>query len=343
MTSKAHILILYTGGTIGMVEEPQNKALKPFDFDHLSDQVPELKKLDCSFEAVSLDNPIDSSDMTPEIWMRLANQIKTSYYDYDGFVVLHGSDTMAYTASALSFIFENLAKPIILTGSQLPIGVIRTDGKENLLTAIQIAAERKPDGTALVNEVAIYFEYKLYRGNRTHKFSAEDFEAFDSPNYPVLAEAGVHIKYNEKNLLPRTNLPFKLNKFSDEEIAILHLFPGIHYTVIDAILNLEDVKAVILYSYGSGNVPTDEAFIEKLAHAIEKGKIILNVTQCQTGAVSQGKYVTSSRLNEIGVIGGKDITIESAVTKLMLLFGQDFTTEEIKNYLSCSLRGEISE
>ena len=343
MRTKSNILVLYTGGTIGMVQESESKALKPFDFDHLTAQIPELKKMNCTIEAITLNNIIDSSDMDPDYWMDIARIIHKRYDSFDGFVILHGSDTMAYTASGLSFVFENLAKPIILTGSQLPIGVIRTDGKENFLTAIEIASAKKEDGTPMVPEVAVYFEYKLYRGNRTHKYSAEHFEAFHSANYPLLAEAGVNIKYNPNFILKPNGKPLQLNPFSNTGIAVVHLFPGIHESIVKAISENDEVKAIVLKTYGSGNAPTAPWFIATLKDAIVSGKIILNITQCQTGHVQQGLYATSKMLKEIGVISGKDLTIEAAVTKLMYLFGQNLEIEAIKKYLSCSLRGEMSE
>lgn len=337
------ILIIYTGGTIGMVQEPESKSLKPFDFEHLTSQVPELNRLNCQLEVLTLENIIDSSDMHPDYWMDIAEKIEERYQQFDGFVILHGSDTMAYTASGLSFILENLTKPVILTGSQLPIGVIRTDGKENFLTAIEIAAAKDQYGNAMVPEVAIYFEYKLYRGNRTYKYSAEHFEAFHSPNYPFLAEAGISIKFNKSFISKPQEDSLIVNKLANEGIAILHLFPGIHESVIKATLFNKDIKAVVLKTYGSGNAPTSSGFLDSVKRATEEGKIILNITQCQTGQVVQGLYATSKKLQEYGVVSGKDMTIEAAVSKLMFLFGKEYSTSEIKKYLSCSLRGEMSE
>ncbi|HOT89715.1 MAG TPA: asparaginase, partial [Bacteroidales bacterium] len=260
---KTSILIIYTGGTIGMIEDAQSGALKTFNFDHLFNEIPELKKYNLRIASFSFDPLIDSSNMNPSNWIKIASTIKENYQAYDGFVILHGSDTMAYTASALSFMLENLAKPVILTGSQLPIGVIRTDGKENLLTAIEIAAAQK-DGKPMVPEVCIYFENNLYRGNRTHKFNAENFSAFISANYPSLAKVGVHIRYNHQAILsPKINFLIVHTKL-DQNIAILKLFPGINQTVVDATLEKKGLKAVILETYGSGNAPTDSWFLNSL-------------------------------------------------------------------------------
>ncbi|HQH18937.1 MAG TPA: type I asparaginase [Bacteroidales bacterium] len=339
---KTSILIIYTGGTIGMIEDAQSGALKTFNFDHLFNEIPELKKYNLRIASFSFDPLIDSSNMNPSNWIKIASTIKENYQAYDGFVILHGSDTMAYTASALSFMLENLAKPVILTGSQLPIGVIRTDGKENLLTAIEIAAAQK-DGKPMVPEVCIYFENNLYRGNRTHKFNAENFSAFISANYPSLAKVGVHIRYNHQAILsPKINFLIVHTKL-DQNIAILKLFPGINQTVVDATLEIKGLKAVILETYGSGNAPTDSWFLNSLENAIKKGIIVLNITQCKGGSVVQGKYETSSDLLKIGVTGGVDMTTEAAITKLMYLLGENFSTEEVKKLLSISLRGELSE
>jgi L-asparaginase len=343
MKKKPTVLLIYTGGTIGMIEDPVTGSLNPFDFDHLSDQVPELKKFDIEISATSFEKPIDSSDMRPDVWVKIATIIEDSYNDYDGFVILHGSDTMAFTASALSFMLENLGKPVILTGSQLPIGTIRTDGKENLITAIEIAAS-KINGKPIVPEVAIYFEYQLYRGNRTHKFNAEHFQAFQSANYPVLAQAGISIKYdyNAISPLPKEGNVLKVHKRFKTDIAILKLFPGINRTVIDAIASIPGLKAIILETFGAGNGPVDLHLFEALEKAIKRGVVVLNVTQCNSGNVKQGLYQTSSEFKKIGVIGGADITIEAAVTKLMFLLGQDYSAEVLKEQLQQSLRGEIT-
>jgi L-asparaginase len=335
------ILIIYTGGTIGMVRNEDTGALKTFNFDALMQEIPEIKKFKSNIESISFDEPIDSSNMQPEDWMEIAQTIYDNYANYDGFVVLHGSDTMAYTASALSFMLENLSKPVILTGSQLPIGEIRTDAKENLITAIEIASTTE-NGKAVVPEVAVYFEYDLYRGNRSTKSNAEDFEAFSSPNYPVLAEAGVTLKFNYSAIYKPNDKPLKINKFSDNHIATLKLYPGISEEVISSIINTPHLKAIILETFGAGNGSTKKWFISLLEKAADKGIILLNISQCEGGSVDQGKYETSSAFNKIGVLSGADMTYEAAVSKLMYLLGTELSAEEIKQGLQQSLRGEIT-
>lgn len=346
--SKSKVLLIYTGGTIGMMQDAKTGQLKPFDFKHLTEQIPELNKFDVTLSAVSFDKPIDSSDMQPSVWVEIAKMIEKNYDKVDGFVVLHGSDTMSFTASALSFMLENLNKPVILTGSQLPIGMIRTDGKENLITAIEIAAakESRPSGQAgsktIISEVCIYFEYQLYRGNRTHKFNSEHFQAFQSANYPVLAEAGVHIKYNFSAIKKAKSKKLKVYTTLNPNIAILKMFPGITQNVVEAILNAKNIKAIILETFGSGNASTQKWFIDALKKAIDKGVVILNVTQCNAGKVEQGKYATSAAFKKIGVIGGSDITTEAAVAKLMFVLGTTADKKEIEKLLKSDLRGEIT-
>ena len=343
MLSKAKILLIYTGGTIGMKKDFATGALKAFNFSKLLQRIPELKLLDCEIESISFENPIDSSNMNPEKWAQLATMIEDNYSAFDGFVVLHGSDTMSYTASALSFMMEHLAKPIIFTGSQLPIGDLRTDAKENLITAIQIASLRE-NGRAVIQEVGLYFEYKLYRANRTTKINAEHFKAFTSPNYSFLIESGVHLKMNPDLFLPtKENTGLVVHKNLDTNVIILKLFPGISEQVIAAVVAIPNLKGIVLETYGAGNAPTDEWLLAVLQKAIQNGIHIINVTQCSGGSVRMGQYETSTALREIGVISGKDITTEAAITKLMYLLGQNELAANFKEQFETSLRGEIQE
>ncbi len=341
MKHKTSILLIYTGGTIGMIQDASTGHLRPFNFDALTEQIPELKKFGVQLDSFSFETPIDSSNMTPTIWVQIAKQIKLNYKKYGGCAIHHGSDTMAYTASALSFMLENLSKPVILTGSQLPIGIIRTDGKENLITAIEIAST-KIKNKPIVSEVCIYFEYRLYRGNRTHKFNAEHFDAFKSHNYPELAEAGVNIKYNFNYISKPSKASLKIHTSLNTNIAILKIFPGIQPALIDAILSIKNLEGLVLETFGAGNCTTEKWFGDKLAKAINKGLLVLNVTQCNAGSVDQGKYATSAQLKKVGVIGGKDITIEAAVTKLMFILGLKVSQKDRKKALQSNLRGEIT-
>lgn len=325
-----------------MLNDPDSNLLVPFDFENISKNVPELRKFDFQVRSISFSPAVDSSMMNPDIWVTLVQLIEENYNEYDGFVILHGTDTMAYTASALSFMLHNLQKPVILTGSQLPLGTIRTDGKENLLTALEIAAAQK-NKQALVPEVCIYFQAKLFRGNRTTKYNAEHFRAFRSDNYPPLAEVGIHIKFNYPYIRYTTlSGNFWAAKKMDTSVALLKIFPGISQPVLESVLQAPGIKAVVLETYGSGNAPTHKWFLDALKKAVDRGIIILNVTQCLAGSVEMWRYETGIHMLEIGIISGHDITTEAAVTKLMYLLANCNSTEEIKASLNKSLKGEIN-
>lgn len=337
------ILVIYTGGTIGMIENPETGALENFDLAHFRRLVPELNRFNYDIDAITFDPPIDSSDMEPKYWIKLTRIISDHYADYDGFVVLHGTDTMAYTASALSFMLENLGKAVIITGSQLPIGQLRTDGKENLLTSIEIAAARDEYGLPMVPEVCIFFENRLMRGNRTTKINAEGFNAFRSYNLPPLARAGIHIKY-ESHLIrrPDSNKPFRPHFLMDNRVIILTLFPGIRREYIEALFHIADLRALILKTYGAGNAPQKPWLIERLKALRAKGVILVNITQCSQGAVEMRRYGTGLQLLQAGVVNGYDSTPESMVTKLMFLLGHNMPYEEIIRLMNTSIAGEIT-
>ncbi|HTE00318.1 MAG TPA: asparaginase [Mucilaginibacter sp.] len=334
------ILIIYTGGTIGMMSDPKTKVLRPINFEQIMDNVPELDRLNCKLKVHSFEEIIDSSNMNPKIWSQLAGLIKDNYDSVDGFVILHGSDTMAFTASALSFMLENLSKPIIFTGSQLPISAIRTDAKENLMTAIEIAKAKKHERSR-VPEVCIYFDYKLFRGNRAFKYNSSKFEAFRSPNYPILAESGVHLKFSINDIRQPVEGPLIVHKELVSDVAVLKLYPGISPKVVEAVLGA-DVRGIVMETFGAGNTTTDKWFTDMLKHAINSGKVILDISQCKVGTVELGRYETSKELKDMGVANGYDMTYEAAITKMMYLLGQYEEPLIIKEMLETDLRGELT-
>ena len=337
------VLLIYTGGTIGMNRNPRTGALEPFNFESLLSNVPELQQVSTEIATFQFNPPIDSSDMSPERWVDLAHVITNNYNLYDGFVILHGTDTMAYTASALSYMLENLTKPVILTGSQLPIGQVRTDGKENVITSIEIASAKYQDGKAMVPEVCIYFNGHLMRGNRTTKQSADNFNAFESFNYGHLADAGVNINYHTSRILmPDYSKSVQPRFVLDPSVIVFTVFPGIQEDLIRHVLMSPKLRSIVMRTYGSGNAPQYPWLMNALKEATGKGKIIVNISQCMAGSVEMGRYDTGYQLKEAGVISGHDSTVESAVTKLMYLPGIYSDWHQVKNYMQRSIRGEIS-
>lgn len=338
------ILIIYTGGTIGMKQDPVDFTLKPFNFGQILSEVPEIRKFVCRVDTYSFSPLIDSSDAQPEFWIDLARLIKKEYANYDGFVVLHGTDTMSFTASALSFMLENLEKPVVFTGSQLPIGMLRTDGKENLISAVEIASAADEQGRPIVPEVTVFFDSHLYRGNRTIKYSAENFWAFRSENAPALADTGIHIKYNldEIRYPKQYGNPLKISETLDTDVAILKIFPGMRENMVRALFATEGLRAVILETFGSGNAPTQKWFLDIISEADRRGLIIMNITRCIAGCVDMEAYATGIELKKMGVVSGYDSTLEAALAKLFYLMGKYADNDVVKRELNKNLRGEIS-
>ena len=342
--NKASLLLIYTGGTIGMKQDLEEGTLKPFDFSQIAMQVPEIKQFSVNIQTHTFDPLIDSSDVEPSMWQKLASLIRDSYDSYDGFIVLHGTDTMAYSASALSFMLGDLGKPVIFTGSQLPVGVPRTDGKENLISAIEIASAKDSDGRPMVPEVCVYFNSLLMRGNRSVKVNSEEFSAFRSPNYPPLAQAGINIKYNKEYIMkaPKDGTPLKVDTELDTRVSILKLHPGITKEVVRHILCGKESRAVILETYGAGNAPAKGWFTDIVSEAAASGKILVNVTQCLSGTVDMSIYATGKALQRAGVINGYDSTTESCLAKLFHLMGKTADNEKVKELMEKNLKGEIT-
>lgn len=336
------VLVLYTGGTIGMIKDPESGHLGSVDFNSVYEHIPELNRLQIDITTQSFKTPVDSSEMSFNDWTRIAKVIEKEYNHFDGFVILHGTDTMSFAASALSFMIQDLRKPIIFTGSQLPIGVIRTDGKENLITALEIAAAKDSNGESIIQEVAVYFEYSLYRGNRSSKVSSNQFEAFQSPNYTEIAIAGVNIEYKWGSLLRTKSDKPTFSLKASSNIALIKLFPGFDIAIYKELFNINRTKGIVIESFGSGNAPSNLDFQKHLSSFIKSGGIVLNITQCSSGEVKQGAYKTSSFFNKAGVVSGRDMTTEAAITKLMFLLGNYDDLDRVKELLSISIAGEIT-
>lgn len=339
---EASLLIIYTGGTVGMVYD-QSGALVPFNFQQILDKIPSISRFNLLLTVIAFEKLIDSADATPQTWIQIGDIIFNNYNNYDGFVVLHGTDTMAYTASALSFMLQGFQKPVIFTGAQLPIGAVRTDARENFLAALEIASAKRADGTAKVPEVCIYFNYRLLRGNRARKVQSIHFDAFESVNYPLLAEAGVEILYNQQaisNFDPEKKMRY-FRAFT-EQVFVLKIFPGMCRPLVESLFSMPGVRGVVLETYGSGNAPTFEWFRYTLEKAVASGVVILNVSQCNGGKVVQGRYETSKWLNDIGVLSGGDITTEAALAKMMLLLGEKYPENELKRKLTNPISGEMT-
>lgn len=345
MTQKSALLLIYTGGTIGMKQDMKDLTLKPFDFSQILDEVPEIRKFAFKIDTYSFEPPIDSSDVEPSLWQDLARLIKDKYEDYDGFIILHGTDTMSYSASALSFMLDGLTKPVIFTGSQLPIGVPRTDGKENLISAVEIASAKDDEGHPAVPEVCVCFDSLLMRGNRSTKVNSEVFRAFQSPNFPPLAEAGINIRYNNEYIRKPNDWyqSLTINTELDTRVSILKIHPGITPEVVRNILCGKDTRAIIMETYGSGNAPTRDWFLDIVKESSAMNKIIVNVTQCLAGTVNMNIYANGKALERAGVIDGYDSTTESALGKLFYLMGKSRDNEWVKAMMSRNLKGEISK
>ncbi len=339
----ANILLIYTGGTIGMVQNKDNQSLSAFNFDALLKQIPDLRLLDANIETTSFPDPVDSANMSPSHWILLANILQDNKDQYDGFVILHGSDTMAYTASALSFIMRGFNKPIIMTGSQLPIGILRSDARENIITAIEIAASQYPNGEPVIKEVCVYFEYQLLRGNRVLKHSSQQFNAFVSPNYPTLADIGVDVQFNYEHLLPASDITDSIQTQLNPNIIAYTLFPGQSHKLLHQLVEIGNVEGLLLITYGSGNAPRDtdlENSIDKMINQLQRP--VVNISQCTSGRVRQDLYEAGRWLQDLGVISGKDLTREAAITKMMYLLGDEEKNSAFRHWMQTNMCGELS-